>query len=364
MIKKIWRLLGVYCLLFIPCSTAALSTEIPLRILCWQGYAQPYVVEFQRLIKRKYGIDITVQVSHVSSPADFWKLSRAKKVDLISPAHNLLKSNKWNYIQGKIALPLNLENIPNYRYLLQFLRTNSFVAEGEEVFGIPYAMGPYGLAYNADKVSAPDSWGVLWQEHAKKRFTLSKDYPDCNIYITALALGATYDELYDYDKLISHISKRKLERGVKQLIENAASFWVGTADYTEFSQLTYAATWGYAVAQANLHGGNWKMAYPEEGTTMWVDHWVITHSLKGQPLKKQLAEEWINYCLSNEVQLGVLRNWGVSPVVTNINDRLTPVEREIYKLGNNEYWKTLSLWQTQSTRTHNAYKNLWERRSQ
>ena len=341
--------------------SSVFAEDVTLRILCWKGYSKPYIEGFQKLISEKYNINVTIEISNVSDPTEFWQKSRAKKVDLISPAHNILKSNKWPFIKGtvNVALPINLDNIPNYKYVLPFLQKSIFVTENNSVYGVPYTMGPYGLAYNADKVAEPKSWNVLWSDKSKNTITLSKDYSDCNIYISALALGAKYDQLYDYDKLISRIPKKALEVKLKKLALNTFSFWEGTANYKEFPKLTYAATWGYAVAQANINGGNWKMADPQEGTTLWVDHWVITYALKDKPLEKKLAEEWINYCLSPELQVGVIRYWGVSPVVTNINDKLTKSEISIYKPGQNDYWRTLSLWENQTTRTSNGYINMW-----
>jgi len=273
---------------------------------------------------------------------------------------NTPKSLKWQFIEKGVALPLDLSNIPNYKYVLPFLQKNDFVTKDDIVYGIPYTMGPYGLAYNADNVEKPTSWNVLWSPEAKKAITLSKDYPVCNIYISSLVMGADYEDIYNFDQLQIKIDKDKLQDKLNKLVSNAFSLWEGVANHEEFKHLNYAATWGYAVAQANLNGGNWKMANPSEGTTMWVDHWLITFTLKDKPLHKKIAEEWINYCLSPELQIGVIRNWGVSPVVTNINSKLTEDEIAVYRPGQNEYWKNLSLWKNQDIRTVNAYSTFWK----
>lgn len=358
--KKIIKVITVFMATFAFIPKVVFAQDITLRILCWEGYAKPYTKKFQALMHKKYDKKVSLEIKNVSDPGEFWDESRGNNVDLISPAHNILKSNKWKFIEGKIALPINLKNIPNYKYVIPFLQKNEFATKNGKVFGVPYTMGPYGLAYNADKVEEPESWNILWSKEAKNKITISKDYSDCNIYTSVLALGGSYNDLYDYDTLVSNIDKISLSKKLSKLVSNTFSLWEGTADYKQFDQLLYAATWGYAVAQANKHGGNWKMATPKEGTTMWVDHWVITHSLKDKPLKKKIAEEWINYCLSNDLQIGVIRNWGVSPVVTNINDKLTKDEIAVYKPGQNEYWKNLSLWKNQSTRTQNAFKIIWD----
>ena len=355
--RTIWiSLVGV-----ILTSTLSSAEKLTIRLFCWDGYARPYARDFEKLIKQKYNEDIRLEITNLSDPGEFWDKTRSKKADLISPAHNIPHSQRWNFIRGKVILPIELKNIPNYQYLLAHLKKNRFVTQNDLVYGVPYTTGPYGLAYNSAKVTKPESWSVLWQEKSKGRYTISKDYPDCNIYITALVLGAKYDWLYDRDQLIAHIPKKQIQKKLNILAANAASLWKGTANPDEFKNLAYAATWGYAVAQANLKGGKWKMVMPKEGTTMWADYWVITYAVKNDSLKKRICEEWINYCLSPKVQVGVIRNWGVSPVVTNIKDLLTKDEIKTFKVGDNDYWKTLSFWENQNARTINFFKHIWKK---
>jgi len=340
-------------------TNGTFAKELTLNILCWEGYTKPYTEGFVKLMKEKHQLDVKFNIKNLSNPQEFWDAARPKKVDLISPAHNILKSKKWKFIEGRVALPVDLNNVPNYKKLLPFLQKNQFVTKGDDVFAVPYTMGPYGLCYNADKVPAPESWNVLWDEKAKNKFTISKDYPDCNIYVSALVLGANYDEIYKYGVLVKKIGKDKLQKKLNGISENAFSLWTGTANPDEFSKLLYATTWGYAVAAANKKGGNWKMANPKEGGTMWIDHWVITHAVKGNAFKKKICEEWINYCLGDKLQIGVVRNWGVSPVVSEVKG-LTPEEISVFNVGNNKYWESLSLWQTQDQRTQNGFAGMWK----
>jgi len=344
------------------CSPLTSAQSVTLNIQCWEGYASHYVEGFKKLVKDKHNIDITINITNVSDPNEFWQMARAKKVDLISPAHNIPKSKKWPFIKGGVAIPVNLNNIPNYKYVIPFLQKNDFVTENNKVYGVPYTMGPYGLAYNADKVKEPKSWNVLWGAAAVGKYTISKDYPDANIYTSALILGSTYGDLYDIKKLRSSAGNEDaIQEKLNALAKNAYSLWAGTANPDEFDKLHYATTWGYAVSEANKKGLNWKMARPSEGTTMWVDHWVITSAVEGDKVKKMLAEEWINYGLGIELQVGVIRNWGVSPVITNLGDHITSAERDTFAVGEDTYWKGLSLWENQDKRTSNANAKVWKK---
>ena len=284
---KHYIIYSAFILLLYPLS--GIAEELTLRLHCWEGYAKPYAKDFKILIKHKYDIDVNMVISNVSDPDEFWQKARGLKVDLISPAHNIPNSKQWPFIESGVALPINLDNIPNYKYVLPFLKYNRFITNVKgDVFGIPYTMGPYGLAYNADKVKEPKSWNVLWQDDAQRRYTVSKDYPDANTYIAALALGAKYKHIYDSDKLWATVGRVPLKTKVEALAANAFSLWEGTANPKEFGLLRYAATWGYAVSEANKKGLNWKMARPKEGTSLWVDHWLITHAVN-KPLKKLIG---------------------------------------------------------------------------
>lgn len=336
------------------------NEPIVIRIHCWEGYAEPYVEGFKTKMREKHGVEVHLVITNVSDPGEFFEKARKKEVDLISPAHNIPKSRRWPFIDGNIALPLRLENIPHYVHVLSVLQKNPFVTKGEKVYGAPYTMGPYGLAYNTEKVAEePTSWAVLWEEKNRGHYSVSLDYADCNIYTAALVLGASYEEIYDYGKLTARISPRELQAKLNDLARYAASLWVGTENAEEFGDLWYAAAWGVGVSRANAKGLQWKMAKPKEGTTFWVDHWVITYAVEDE-MKRLLCEEWIDYCLSPEIQVAMLRNWGTSPVVVNVKDRLTDEEIQTFNVGNNEYWKTLSLWQHQDVRTQNSYKLMWE----
>ncbi|MCP3926464.1 MAG: extracellular solute-binding protein [Desulfobacterales bacterium] len=342
-------------------SQISYTKPIVIRIHCWKDYSKPYLNKFKKIIKRKYNKDIKVVITLASNPKAFWDVSRGKIADIITPAHNLFKSKNSIFITKKIVLPVNLNNIPNYKFILSNLQKNRFVTIKDQVYGVPYTMGSYGLAYNSKKVKEPSSWNVLWEDKNKNKYTISKDYSDCNIYITALSLGIEYKSIYSFNKILKKITLFKFQEKLNKLSRNSFSKWTGTANYKEFHNLSYAATWGYAVAKANKNGGKWKMANPHEGTTMWVDHWSITQAVKGDKLKKRLCEEWINYCLSPEPQIGSIRNWGVSPVVSNINRLLTKEEIITFKVGNVKYWKSISLWENQNRDTTEAYKSLWKR---
>ena len=319
--------------------------RLTLRIRAYVGYADPCVEQFKHLVKEKFGVDLTIDLTVAETPQDLYEAAKNKRADLISPSNNLFKSKVWPFLNENLVLPLPIDQIPNYQYVLPIFQYSQFVTENDQVYGTPLAAGPYGLAYNEDLVEEePTSWNVLWDERYQGKYSISADYPECNIYVTALALGANYDLLYDPATLLNSIPLHQLRSKLNALAKNAFSFWKGTANVEEMDELALITTWGYEVQQANQKGLHWKLANPKEGVIAWLDHWAITSAVEKDSLKYKVCLEWLNFSLSPDVQGKVVSEWGNTPVVGNLMDHYTDKEIEIFKIGNQDFWKKVSLW--------------------
>lgn len=112
------------------------------------------------------------------------------------------------------------------------------------------------------------------------------------------------------------------------------------------------------MVKANQKGGSWKLATPKEGGTAWIDYWCVTKAAMGQ--KKKLCKEWINLHLSPTFQAAVVKQQGVSPVVNNVGTLVTPEGVILFNVGNNDYFKTVAIWQVMSEKTEKAFGEMWE----
>ncbi len=155
--------------MFFFCFTMTLSSsfgEDTLKMLIWEGYSPPeQVKKFQALIKKKYGRPIRLDISHeVSDVQEFFDGIRSKSYHIISPAHNIIKDSRFGYIRHKLIMPVDLQNIPNYKNILPTLQKAEYITDDQgKVYGVPMAHGPYGLAYNTKYFkSPPTSWNVFW----------------------------------------------------------------------------------------------------------------------------------------------------------------------------------------------------------
>jgi len=185
------------------------------------------------------------------------------------------------------------------------------------------------------------------------KYTINNNFPKCNIWLCALALGYGYDDIFD----ISRMDREKVQVRLNQLVKNARSLWDGAANPDEFPRLSLATTWGFAVQRANQKGGKWRLAAPKEGGTAWIDYWCITRAARG--MTKRLSEEWINFMLDPVRQADVVHAQGVSPAVDNVGKLVTEEERRIFHVGDNDYFKTVALWRVMDQKTVKAFAEMW-----
>jgi spermidine/putrescine transport system substrate-binding protein len=341
-------------------SVSACAGEDVLRLLIWEGYApDAYVNEFEKQIEEKYDRSVTLQVSYIAGPEDFYAPVRKKSVDVIAITHHHFKDERFKYIPGKLLLPIDTKNVPNLQAVIPALRDADYFLSKGKTFGVPVCQGPYGLAYNTAKVDrAPGSWRVLWDPAYKGKYVLAGNEYLYNVSMTALAWDYPIESIHTYDVLNS----KKFREKLRQLAMNADSFWVGQDSADDLSGKSLAAVWGDSLGTLRKRGEIWKLAEPEEGSLCWIDNYAITWALADKPFLKKVAEEWINRLLEPDYQVDyIIREIGLGPVTTNIGDRLTNDERERLHIGTPNFFKNNRvLLPTCSRRDRNGLKLLWE----
>lgn len=333
--------------------------EITMRMLIWEGYAPAHVREaFQRMVSEKFGLSLAFDIAYASNPDAFFNALRKGEVDMISPAHNLPKDLRYNFTSNGLTLPVNLENIPNYASIMPRLRRRPWSEENGQIFAVPIVQGPYGLAYNTRFVDQqPVSWNILWDPRYAGNYAIARDYYELSIYISALAMGYNQRNIFNYDAIKGPL----LERRVTALAVNADFMWKGMDKPIQYRHKALATTWRITFAKLNTGQDVWRVAVPREGTTWWIDTLMLSHTLKHYPLRKKIAEEWINFLLAPEVQAEALAiELGVLPVTLpalNLYWEKQPTPRDV--LDQKRLLQEHIPWQVLKTRDRNAFHLLW-----
>ncbi len=336
----------------------AVGEEQTLRMLVWEGYAPEVMTkQFASLVEEKYDVKLNIEVAFCETNDDFFPALRNGAADLISPSHPVLKDERWQLMKLQLTLPLNLENIPNYQNVIPALQSADYCTVDGHVYAVPHIRGPYGLAYNTALVKeAPTSWSVLWDPQYKGKYTVGNQYEQ-NVYVTALTLGIAPEKMHDYRT----VNTPEMQDKLAQMAGNAKSLWEGVDKVEDLQGLSLATVWGFSLPALEEAGETWKIAEPAEGTTGWVDNFMISQRLESNPKLRRIAEEWLNFVLSDVYQVYVVRGLACPPTTTSVAAKLTPEEVERFHLDEPTHFETTRLlWPTLGKRDRSGLKRLWE----
>ncbi|WP_019612887.1 ABC transporter substrate-binding protein [Psychromonas ossibalaenae] len=352
------KLLSICLCSFLLLPLAA-NAELTLRMLTWEGYSPDLQVKaFEKAMTDKYGEKVSMEITYISSADEYFTNLRKGKVDIIVPSHNIILDERYKLVTKKLLIPIDLKNIPNYSKIIPSLQKADYAVKGGKLYSVPLVHGPYGLAYNSEKMTSPDSWNVLWDNQYKGKYTLSSDYSEVNIYVAALALGINKNDIANIERL----SQPDVQQKLNQLIANASHMWKGVDAPEDLENNLLGAAWGFSFPELKQKGQHWAMAEPKEGTTGWVDGHSLSKTLSSKPKLKEIAEAWINYTISDGFQLDVIvHGIGSAPVNTAIKARMTAEEISAFHMDDPDYFKNNRiLWPTLKVRQRNLLNQLWE----
>jgi putative spermidine/putrescine transport system substrate-binding protein len=306
-----------------------------LRILAWEGYADPdWVKAFEAECK------CDVSVVFIGTDDEIWakiKGSEGKDFDLFAVNTAQLQ----RYIDAGLTTPYDLDKVPNQKETLERFRDLSQVTgvmRDGKVMAIPYAFDSIGLIYDTDKVKeAPTSWKVLWDpQYAGK--VLGYDNGEHNFTITALTMGIA-------DPF--HLTDDQLKEAEAKLIDmkkNVLSFYTTADEALQLYQHNdidiIFANYGQQQVKTMLDAGA-HIAYvnPSEGAPAWLDTWAMTSGVQD----KELAESWVNFVLQKQIGQQLSERTGFGNTVVPF-DSAKPGDKLIWLRDVEDPTKRADLW--------------------
>ena len=250
--------------------------------------------EFEKYCEETLGKKVKVNYSTYSSNEDmFAKVSSKSSVyDVVVPSDYMIQRMAMN----GMLLPLDLEKIPNYEYILDRFKGDNVYYELNDgnVYSVPYTYGMVGIIYNTAKVSADNpnigSWELMWDDGLKGnilQFNNSRD-----------AFGtALYSLGYDVNDATPEQWREALEKlkSQKDLVQG----YVMDEIFNKMKGGSAAVAAYYAGDFLSMYEDNEDLAffYPSEGTNIYVDAMCIPTSSQNP----ELAMEYINFMCSEEI---------------------------------------------------------------
>jgi spermidine/putrescine transport system substrate-binding protein len=258
-----------------------------LNFMVWEGYTDTL---FTRPFEQACGVK--VNATYMGSSDDLVAKLRAggaETIDIISPSSDAATA----IIEAGLASPLDLKRIPSYEDLSEGFRKLKVARKDDTVYGVPWAFGPNPLIYDTTKVKgAPNSWGALWDKKYRSKLSLQDDI--ATLYMVAQYLGM--DDPKDPSHLynLSDQDLAKVKAKMLELRPNVRKYWVTAGDMTqlfESGEVVMGEGWPLMtnqLRQAKFPAGE---TIPQEGTTAWADHWVLTKGASNL----DAAYAWLEY---------------------------------------------------------------------
>ena len=306
-----------------------------LRIMCWEGYAEP---EWLDPFKKQYDADVSV--SYAGSVDEmFAKMqgSQGADFDLIS----VDTSGFDRYIKAKLIQPLDLAKIPNSANLSAAFKAVPPTMRGDTHYGIPFAWGSLPLVYDkAQFDAAPDSWEVMWdQANAQKLIALD----DANNSVTLGAMVLGIKEPFNLtDDQFAQV-KEKLIAQKKLLLTYFAGFDEGVNIFAQSNIKAMFSMGEPQVASLKAKGVDAAMVIPKEGAIGWLDCWEMSAGAKDT----DLAYAWINACLDKKVGtiLSDAKSYGnTTNEEANVRNAFTYADKLTFLLTPENFDKRVQIW--------------------
>jgi len=215
-------------------------------------------------------------------------------VDVIIPSDYMIA----RMIQEDMLLPLDFDNIPNYRYIDEDFRNTAY--DPENKYSVPYTWGTVGILYNTAHVDEADvtGWELLWNEkYAGKILTFGNSRDAFGIAQFMLGYDINTTDKAELDDCAELLKKQKpvLQQYVMDeifaIMQNEEA-WI--APY-------------YAGDCLTMMGENENLDFflpGHQGFNMFIDAMCIPSCAK----EKEAAELFINFLCDPEIA-GANMDW-------------------------------------------------------
>ncbi|MBQ2928062.1 MAG: extracellular solute-binding protein [Oscillospiraceae bacterium] len=215
-------------------------------------------------------------------------------VDVIIPSDYMIA----RLIEEDMLLPLDFDNIPNYRYIDETFRNTAY--DPENRYSVPYTWGTVGILYNTKYVDEADvtGWELLWNEEYAGKILMFGNSRD--------AFGVA-QYLLGYD--VNTLDTAELDACARKLKEQKPVLQQYVMDEI-FATMQNEEAWiapYYAGDCLTMMDENENLAFylPEDqGFNLFIDAMCIPTCAK----EKEAAETFINFLCDPEIA-GANMDW-------------------------------------------------------
>lgn len=287
-------------LLPLACTDEAAGPE--LRVYNWSDYIAPKTVA---RFEQETGIRVIYDVFDSNEVLEAKLLSGASGYDIVVPTSDFM----GRQIIAGVFQPLDLESLPNHRYLDAGLMELIASFDPGNRYGVPYLWGTTGIGYNVDQVHAAlgddaplDSFDLVFQPQYASRLA------DCGIAFLD-APSELFSAVLNYVGLDPNSEvPEQYQQQARQLLEGIRPYirYFHSSQYINDlanGDVCVAFGWSGDILQARdraLEAANAidiEYVIPREGALMWFDMLAIPAGARNV----DNAHRFIDYLLRPEV---------------------------------------------------------------
>lgn len=294
--KKILCLMVVLSVVMMNFSGCIGGNTLTLNVYNWGEYisdgsegSYDTIREFENWYEQTYGQKVTVNYSTFASNEDMYSKisSGAVSYDVVIPSDYMIA----RMMEENLLLPLNYDNIPNYKNIDDSFKGLYFDPEAK--YTVPYTYGMVGVIYDANTVDSEDAkgWDLMWNDKYEGRilqFNNSRDAFGSAMYKLGIDVNTTdkahwdraHDELLKQRPLVYSYVMDEIYNMMESGEAAIGAYYAG--DY-------------FTMRDAQAEHVDLRFYYPEP-TNLYVDAMCIPTCAQN----KELAEIFINYMLSEE----------------------------------------------------------------
>ncbi len=218
--------------------------------------------------------------------------------DIVIPSDYMIS----RMIAEDMLLPLNFENIPNNKYIMEKFLNPEY--DPGHIYSVPYTWGTVGLIYDNTAID-PDEvdldWDILWSEEYKDQI-LMFDNPRDAFGIAEIMLGYSLNT-EEAEELTKAAELLIAQKPVVQAYVMDEIF-----DKMGAGEAVLAPYYAGDAAMLTEEYDHLSFVIPDSGTNLFFDALCIPKGAK----QKEAAEMYINYVCEPDVALAVAEYIGYS----------------------------------------------------
>jgi spermidine/putrescine transport system substrate-binding protein len=275
-------------------ETAFFSNDIEEKVIVYNW--SEYIPE-EALAKFTEETGIKVEYSTYDSNEVMYlklKILRGRGYDVVFPSTYLVSRMRD---EGLIQ-PLNHKLLDNMKHLDSRLMNRPY--DSGNRYSIPYLWGTTGLGVNRSllKEEKINSWGDLWHKKWRDKIIMLDDMRE--VFHIALKINGHSTNTQNPDEI------RAAYESLRSLMPNVKKFSGNPKEELESNNSPIALIFNGDLAIAKESNDAFEYIYPTEGTTTWLDSFVVP--ARAQNVRN--AHAFINFMLRPEIAAMTAKEMG------------------------------------------------------